>query len=828
MASYASRRRFVNAQFTKQRNKELLFEMKKNDILLRNILPEKIIKELSQEEASHDMTTTNTSSDGDSIIYNSYEDVAVLFIKINNFNKLTEKLHADEIVQLLNYVFVTFDNIVEQYGIWRVKTIGQTYMAACGIPELKENPVDVLLDAALSCLHFIKAEDIVESLQLDTTEKLTVSIGINHGPLVAGVIGVNAFIYDIWGDTVNIASRMAYTLPYENTIQMDYNLYGNLIERIGADVAFDTYGPYKVCVKGIGEMECASIRGYAGDAKPAFIIEEGRIAIEQNSKSSILSILRKTVRKNHRLDEFKEDEEVLPLEKMAKMISKEVVEADLESNVNHERTFWQLMIGYVVPVLVVFKNCRLNPLFFMNNYKYYTTTNRGLHFISVLIYLSSIGSDVAIISSDRYNGMLSMKNLLIFKVGVASAIVLILNLLTLTPLYKLRIYTFMPMAVVTLWVTILASCAFSFFAKFDVFTSVILMLCTLLWYYFEGLHYWMRSIFALICSVLTVGGQIYHNDRDGLQFTVGLMIITQFIGNFHMFFSVLPQMDDAMTKVMDFKKSKYLGRKKKNSSKLLNSILPPSLIQKLSTPSIRQVNTAEFYESTSVLFSDICNFTKLSHSMTDQNLIKMLNFLFSNLDILAEKNNIQKVKTIGDSYECVAGAPIVSHNHFIDMLNFGLDLLALVKRYKKFEMRVGIASGPLVSGVIGINKIAFDIFGFTVRKAELLEQTGAPMELHVSLNTKIGANKTSPGAFAFRPNRELDEPELINEQSFFVTKITKQKKRTMELRHQIKKEDPLVQDASDQEDVNDETHLPGTPHEEEDEREMEDEGEMEV
>ncbi len=176
----------------KERTKELEAEKNRSENLLLNILPKEIAKELTE----HPERT----------IAKEYPNVTVLFTDIVGFTKISGEMSAEEVVTMLNKMFTMFDERAQREGIEKIKTIGDAYMAAAGLTEDEYN------DGALRMMRF--AEGLLADVQAfnETSNiKLMIRLGVNSGPVVAGVIGKTKFIYDIWGDTVNVASRMEST-----------------------------------------------------------------------------------------------------------------------------------------------------------------------------------------------------------------------------------------------------------------------------------------------------------------------------------------------------------------------------------------------------------------------------------------------------------------------------------------------------------------------------------------------------------------------------------------------------------------------------------------
>ncbi len=176
----------------KERTKELEAEKNRSENLLLNILPKEIAKELTARP--------------NSTIAKQYPNVTVLFTDIVGFTKISGEMTAEEVVTMLNKMFTMFDERAQSEGIEKIKTIGDAYMAAAGLTLERSN------DGAVKMVRFAQGllHDVL-TFNRNSDIKLQIRLGINSGPLVAGVIGKTKFIYDIWGDTVNVASRMEST-----------------------------------------------------------------------------------------------------------------------------------------------------------------------------------------------------------------------------------------------------------------------------------------------------------------------------------------------------------------------------------------------------------------------------------------------------------------------------------------------------------------------------------------------------------------------------------------------------------------------------------------
>ena len=223
-------------------NQQLTREQEKSDRLLLNILPEPIAEQLKEKPGS---------------IASGFANVSILFADIVGFTQLSSRVSPIELVNVLNEIFCEFDRLAERYRLEKIKTIGDAYMVVGGLPspasDRAEAVANMALDMQRAVADFSKKRD----------KPLQIRVGINIGPVVAGVIGQKKFAYDLWGDAVNVASRMESTgLP--GKIQVTEEVYLRLKEQY----LFDERG--KVEVKGKGELVSYWLIGKQYFTKPTF------------------------------------------------------------------------------------------------------------------------------------------------------------------------------------------------------------------------------------------------------------------------------------------------------------------------------------------------------------------------------------------------------------------------------------------------------------------------------------------------------------------------------------------------------------------------------
>lgn len=208
-------------------NRKIAEEKQKSDDLLLNILPHEVAEELKEKgktSAKH------------------YDEVSVLFTDFVNFTSNSEKLGVQEVLNELNVCFTEFDRIMEKNGLEKIKTIGDAYLAVSGLPVSNDQHAKNAVNAGVEILEFI------ENRKKENPNTLDIRIGVHSGPVIAGIVGVKKFAYDIWGDTVNTAARME-----QNSQKGKLNISGSTYELVKEKFTCEYRG--KIDTKGKGALD---------------------------------------------------------------------------------------------------------------------------------------------------------------------------------------------------------------------------------------------------------------------------------------------------------------------------------------------------------------------------------------------------------------------------------------------------------------------------------------------------------------------------------------------------------------------------------------------
>jgi class 3 adenylate cyclase len=220
-----------------EKNRIIEEERRRSDELLLNILPVTVANELKEKGAAQ---------------ARRYDEATVLFAGFKDFSQISKQLSPEKLVADLDFAFTNFDKIITKYGLEKIKTIGDAYMCAGGLPGRNNaHPIHVV-QAALEMQEFLRWWNYEKMNQAEPL--FEARMGIHTGPLVAGVVGSKKFAYDIWGDTVNVASRME-----SNSEAGRVNISDTTFELVKGQFNCEYRG--KVPAKNVGEVDMYFVKG---------------------------------------------------------------------------------------------------------------------------------------------------------------------------------------------------------------------------------------------------------------------------------------------------------------------------------------------------------------------------------------------------------------------------------------------------------------------------------------------------------------------------------------------------------------------------------------
>lgn len=222
--------------------------------------------------------------------------------------------------------------------------------------------------------------------------------------------------------------------------------------------------------------------------------------------------------------------------------------------------------------------------------------------------------------------------------------------------------------------------------------------------------------------------EVFRKDGSTLWVSEDIWKVCDREGNFLYYEGIVHDISERRQMEME------LRQQRQQADRLLVNILPYRIAQRLKSGA-RTI--AESLDQVSVLFADLVDFTAASSEMSPRHLVSLLNEIFSTFDQLAEFHQLEKIKTIGDAYMVAGGLPTPQKNHDAAIAQFALEICEAIQQFTRpdgssFQIRIGINTGPVVAGVIGRRKFAYDLWGDTVNIASRMEATGSPQRIQVT------------------------------------------------------------------------------------------------
>ena len=696
-------------------------EMEKATNVLALLLPEFVI---------------NRVKDGVRYISEDMGVVSVLFCNICDFEELISDLAPHELTGFLDELFGKFDQLCEMVGVTKIETVGKTYMASAGIKDSEAE-----LDPHLSKVNHARRTvelgfgmiRIVQRIMLRGA-KVHIKVGINSGPVRAGVVGYHKPQFSLVGDTVNIASRMAATLPQHDGIQITRACYDLIQDQSGLDFAAQTRE-----VKGKGLMDTFLVTVKAPSLSNSY--ENNGTPVKEHVRSSMrfhnlsigflhsnsslpgaMTTTDTTIRnrsKKQTLMEFQWKESLLFNSKATdvidtvKMFSFSMAETKEEQDFRFrtiENSYSIILNGLRLALLT---NCMLivievvyavlQPEGFAS-VKFWLTLSQILVFISLLLCLR------------RYH--LSLVYSILLELGYLYAVPLIL----LSDALDLRQNMTLTVLRVCFQALLLTQCSALLFKH--------LSICTVL--VFLG---WLGYVIAFPSSEACVGF---------------VFIIVSLITVYH------KEIKMRVYFILESTGKKELTK----IDQLLMQMVPAHAYEHMK----QECSVIDKFSQVTLLYADIVGFTAWSAEKSPEEVVTMLNEMFTRFDKMCQEHKVYKVHTIGDCY--VAMSYIGAKNRdpgeeCLNILQFAISMIETIEEVNAehrmgISMRIGVHTGDVIAGITGKNIVRYDIYGNDVYIANSMESYGKSGHIAVSKTTMNIIKAYRPSMFSFQEYKTVE------------------------------------------------------------------------
>jgi len=765
---------FLTLHNIHHQKQSLAMEESDCDVLLRSMLPPMILEKLQN---------------GLEITPEKFDSVTVLFAEICNFADITQHLCPTNAMTILNEVFTTFDGLTDKWGVYKVETVCQVYMAVAGCPTRSSNHAEMAANMALDMLMCVKhigeleapgetlTQELSESRQkiqsILNGEKLEIHIGLNSGSIRAGVVGIRNTRFKLFGDTVNTASRMESTCEPQH-VQVSPSTHELLENSEAWGFKFEPRGEMQV--KGKGTMRPFYLLGshpapvtktkstLPGAANDIYQEDEDDAQTETFKEKFKTRVWpRSSGSQSRAYGSIRADAVMNGLMQMRNRmnvdlaVSLEAVTLKCKDSSKYCFSRPQSEIKSLEAVkknLVMFKRLALMA-----------TTDQSIKCST----LETLEQDDAVYRAGHFTKWvqrLRFKGVLVILLWSIFAWMdwwAYLNDGEWDRALHLSVAVRTGLLIPLTAIILLSSESFEFFEKYgQLLVSIVIVGMGMLVAHscltvYEGdpayflaflLLYLDTALIRLrwrICSswvmiiIFIPLNFIIHTDGKYVV-DVFFMVSISFC------FCLAVHGQEHCSHLSNFEsreleqQTQQLQHVQKMKWQLLTDLLPPSIAKRLLERSSGV--TAEMYKDVTILFTDIKGFTSFSSKLDPAELATFLNSMYSAFDEVLERFGLHKVEVIGDAYFVVSGEPKTAFNahhspgeHAAFAAEAGLALLLALRSVcldDSVSMRVGLHSGSVLGGVVGRKDPRFHLFGSTVELANRMEEYGTPGRVHVS------------------------------------------------------------------------------------------------
>lgn len=660
--------------------------------------------------------------------------VTILFCDIVEFDSIFADYTPQEMTGFLDSVFQKFDSICSANGVTKIETVGKTYMACAGLKdsedeidsELKSiNHAQRVLSLALSIIHE------VSKFKLKNRKYLQVKIGINTGPVTAGVVGYHKPQFSLVGDTVNTASRMCSTLEISNKIQLSKSSY---------DLVTDQKGLYFTSsiieAKGKGKLH-------------TYIVNEGTRSTSDEAwlDYSHISSIPQYFSSTHTLGGNES------MKKVKKSIMSSITQKDFNDFENTDG---------IQQIKILDFHCKESQK--LKEFRQNTLAQNKLMMAQGLIIACIINTILWIFIVIYY-----VQYTLIYSILLVASLNVFLLWLTLV-LYK-RIYLkfiYQVLFLACIFLMTVQAVLFIYTKDFNEdFDAIQIMYISLILAHTSGIST-LRVVWVSV-AVFVVWVTVSAVVRNNTVFIANTFIIFGFMAiNIAAVFKRENQLRGY------FNLKKLAEKEIEKTENLLTQMMPPHALDNMK----KGKSITDRFSNVTLLYADIVGFTYWSSDKNPEQVVGMLSELFTRFDKTCVEHKVYKVHTIGDCYVVMGVMDVKKRDpgqECLNVINMGLSMIKIIqeinsKKFSQLNMRIGIHTGDVIGGVIGSNIVRYDIYGPDVAIANKMESGGEAGKINVSETTKSILEQRFSDCFNFTFNKII-EAKVQNRgfKSYFLT-----------------------------------------------------------
>lgn len=732
------------------------FEYNKGQEILANLFPHFIRRKVKK---------------GERAIALQQPDVTVMFCDIYAFDNICATHSPAELIELLDAYFALLDKLCEDYGVAKIETVNKTYMACAGIREDEK----LLPKNKLSKNHGERtlefATEIIEKLEhvyLKTGEKLRVKIGINSGPVIAGVVGLYKPQFSLVGDTVNTASRMCSTVKEPDSIQISTSTYGMVLDGLYA------FTPNQVEAKGKGLLDTYIVSkisppNLTRSWTPPFELDNERLTEEVQHEITMHRFASNkredfiTTKFNRFYTVYKGREKGEVMTKGESVLNDLILRSELSRK----------ELGLVIDVQ--FCMCQYHSKEEEAEFrtKYMKKNKR-----SIRIYLWGAFTILFLTTIVHLAAYLFTESQIQAQIIISKLFLLILLsgvLINYRKLYKRALFSW-----ILLFVFFLL-CVLNVISMYR--SSEILLSFIALEVLFElelighicFLPFGNVLVSTLVLMVPTIILIAFRLGSSSTRILIPFVIYNLINASVAFY-----KEKQART---TFNLHKLMKREIERTKALLNQLIPPHVVRNL----MEDHATTDKFNHVTIIFADICGFTAFSSTRTPQEVVSMLSGFFTIFDNLCLVHNVYKVHTIGDCYVIISFRDSEHRrnsrnleNEWKNMVNMAFEMVKAIHKVNKdngldLNMRIGIHTGEVIAGITGTNIVRYDIYGPDVDIANKMESGGMPGKINVSEVTKSFIESAFPEDYSYEFNKNIThKPVNRTLQSFFISRKPEQ------------------------------------------------------